>query len=212
VHRTTEATRSSVGRVAFLLGPISDGRLAAVLRDASGREPSYAAVGATRTGDMREVPGGFHVDHLRMDVAAVDPAGAFAAGVRALRGWEVHRGAGAPVFPAAAALAEGETVVVTLRLLPSLVTVAAPCRVVYVTDEPDRFGFGYGTLPGHPEAGEEAFHVVRTGEGIRFEIDVLWKPVHPLVRLGGPVSRRVQATMTRRYLAAFRRAVTTAAG
>jgi uncharacterized protein (UPF0548 family) len=116
------------------------------------------------------------------------------------------------VFPADVALAEGETVVVTLRLLPALVTVAAPCRVVYVTDEPDRFGFGYGTLPGHPEAGEEAFHVVRTPEGVRFEVDVFWKPVHPLVRLGGPVSRRVQAAMTRRYLAAFRKAVRTSAG
>ena len=29
--------------------------------------------------------------------------------------------------------------------------VRAPCRVVYVVDEPDRRGFAYGTLPGHPE-------------------------------------------------------------
>jgi uncharacterized protein (UPF0548 family) len=192
--------------VPFLLGPTSDDRLAAVLRAAGEREPAYGAVGATRTGG---VPGGFRVGHLRADITADDPDGAFAAGVRALRGWEVHRGARAPVFPAGAALVEGETVVVTLRLLPpSLVTMAAPCRVVYVTDEPDRFGFGYGTLPGHPEVGEEAFHVVRMSEGVRFEVDVFWKPVHPLVRLGGPVSRWVQAMMTRRYLAAFRRAVT----
>jgi uncharacterized protein (UPF0548 family) len=111
------------------------------------------------------------------------------------------------VFPADAALAEHATVVVTLRLLPSLVTVVAPCRVVYLTDEPDRFGFGYGTLPGHSEAGEEAFHVVRTPEGVRFEIDVFWRPAHPLVRVGGPVSRWVQAAVTRRYLTAFRKAV-----
>jgi hypothetical protein len=54
--------------------------------------------------------------------------------------------------------------------------------------------------------------VVRTPEGGRFEIDVLCRRVHPLVRLGGPVSRRVQAAMTRRYLTAFRRAVTVSAG
>ena len=41
------------------------------------------------------------------------------------------------MFPAGAPLVEGETVVVTLPL--SLATMAAPCRVVYVTDEPDRF-------------------------------------------------------------------------
>ena len=34
-----------------------------------------------------------------------------------------------------------------------------PCRVVYVVDEPDRRGFAYGTLPGHPESGEELFLV-----------------------------------------------------
>ena len=28
----------------------------------------------------------------------------------------------------------------------------APCRVVYVIDEPDVRGFAYGTLPGHPES------------------------------------------------------------
>lgn len=32
-----------------------------------------------------------------------------------------------------------------------------PCRVIYVIDEPERSGFAYGTLPGHPESGEELF-------------------------------------------------------
>jgi uncharacterized protein (UPF0548 family) len=40
-------------------------------------------------------------------------------------------------------------VVVTFHLGP--VHVKAPCRLVYVTDEVNRFGFAYGTLPGHPE-------------------------------------------------------------
>ena len=34
------------------------------------------------------------------------------------------------------------------------------CRVVAIVDEPDRFGFAYGTLPVHPEQGEESFLVV----------------------------------------------------
>lgn len=33
----------------------------------------------------------------------------------------------------------------------------APCEVVWTIDEPRRRGFAYGTLPGHPERGEEAF-------------------------------------------------------
>ena len=39
-----------------------------------------------------------------------------------------------------------------------------PCRIVWVVDEPDAFGFGYGTLRGHPDEGEESF-VVRGGPG-----------------------------------------------
>jgi uncharacterized protein (UPF0548 family) len=35
----------------------------------------------------------------------------------------------------------------------------APCRVIYTITEPRRKGFAYGTLPGHPESGEEAFTI-----------------------------------------------------
>jgi uncharacterized protein (UPF0548 family) len=33
--------------------------------------------------------------------------------------------------------------------------------VVWTVDEPNRIGFGYGTLQGHPESGEESFVVSR---------------------------------------------------
>ena len=32
-------------------------------------------------------------------------------------------------------------------------------------DEPQSAGFGYGTLPGHPERGEEAFEVEMGADG-----------------------------------------------
>jgi uncharacterized protein (UPF0548 family) len=40
-------------------------------------------------------------------------------------------------------------------VLAHLGPIRVPCRVVYVLDEPERRGFAYGTLPGHPESGEE---------------------------------------------------------
>ncbi|SIP67631.1 hypothetical protein BN9982_740001 [Mycobacterium tuberculosis] len=40
-------------------------------------------------------------------------------------------------------------------VLVGIAFLRAPCRVVYVIDEPDVRGFGYGTLPGHPVSGEE---------------------------------------------------------
>ena len=63
----------------------------------------------------------------------------------------------------------GERVV--SRIAPGIAT---PCRVVYVIDEPSRRGFAYGTLPGHPESGEEAFIVEID------ETDEVWFSVRPL--------------------------------
>ena len=40
-----------------------------------------------------------------------------------------------------------------------------PARVVAVVDRPDRCGFAYGTLEGHPVSGEEAFVLHRNGDG-----------------------------------------------
>jgi uncharacterized protein (UPF0548 family) len=43
-------------------------------------------------------------------------------------------------------------------------SVREPVRVVAVVDRPDRCGFAYGTLDGHPVSGEEAFVVHRTDD------------------------------------------------
>lgn len=77
-----------------------------------------------------------------------------------------------------------------------------------VVDEPDRYGFAYGTLPLHPEEGEEAFLVERGDAGeVRFRIVAFSRPSHWAARLGGPVSRRVQQRALRAYLDALQRAV-----
>ena len=67
--------------------------------------------------------------------------------------WGMLRGAGLRVEATSEVAAVGSEVIVHLG------PVRAPCRVVYVVDEPDRRGFAYGTLPGHAESGEERFVV-----------------------------------------------------
>jgi uncharacterized protein (UPF0548 family) len=125
-------------------------------------------------------------------------------GIDGLHLWVAHTGAGAMVFPLGAALAEGETVLVVLRTGPFFVV--APCRIVYVLDEPTRFGFGYGTLPGHPESGEESFVIDRDARGgVRFVVTAISRPAALLARLGAPVARRVQSRVTSRYLESLRR-------
>jgi uncharacterized protein (UPF0548 family) len=84
-----------------------------------------------------------------------------------------------------------------------------PCRVVWARTEGDEQGFAYGSLPGHPESGEESF-VVRLDQGgdVVFTTRVFSRLASPLARLGGPVSRAVQAAALDRYVASIRKAAT----
>jgi uncharacterized protein (UPF0548 family) len=75
---------------------------------------------------------------------------------------------------------------------------------VQVVDEPDRYGFAYGTLPGHPEQGEESFLLTRDGDTIHFEIAAFSRPHDLLTKLGGPVARAVQRRATQQYLDGMR--------
>ncbi|NIL65051.1 DUF1990 domain-containing protein [Salinispora arenicola] len=77
--------------------------------------------------------------------------------------------------------------------------------VLLAINEDDRAGFAYGTLPGHPECGEEAFLVRRDGMGqVYFEVRAFSRPGSLIARIAGPVGRLAQDVMTRRYLGAMR--------
>jgi len=105
-------------------------------------------------------------------------------------------------MPDDAGVTVGETVVFVVKTIGFWT--AAPCRVVYVVDEPDRFSFAYGTLPGHPEQGEAAMSVDRNeSEGVVFRIVSFSRTVEPLARLGSPVTRLIQRRVTNRYLEAL---------
>jgi len=178
------------------------GRLLESLRSA---ELTYPAVGATLAGSR---PAGFRYDHHGIALGFGDVT--FERGVRGLKGWRAHGAPGIRVFPDDAEICPGQTVVVSLGL--PFLALAAPCRIVEVIDEPDRWGFAYGTMPGHPEEGEEAFCVSRAGDGsVRFDITSLSRPGHLLVRLSGPIARGLQTMGAMSYLRALRRYVERAA-
>ncbi len=78
-------------------------------------------------------------------------------------------------------------------------------RVVYVIDEEDRRGFAYGTLPGHPESGEELFAVrydPATGD-VHAEVAAFSRHATWWSRLGSPVTSLAQRVITNRYLSAL---------
>jgi uncharacterized protein (UPF0548 family) len=181
----------------FRTGTVSSAKLFAIAEAQSELEVTYSPTAATLTGSL---PSGYH--HDRYETMLGDAPGTFQRACDGLRGWQAHIGAGLHVEPRNAP-SVGLTVVVAIRLGP--ITAIAPCRIVAVVDELHRFGFAYGTLPGHPESGEEAFTIDDTGQGVVFQIVAFSRPAAPLARLGAPVSRRIQIATTRHYLDALAR-------
>ncbi|GAA1607964.1 DUF1990 family protein [Actinoplanes couchii] len=159
---------------------------------------TYAEVGATREAPL---PPGYR--HVRRDIRIGDGPEVFDRAATALFGWRMHRGAGLGVLadrPPAPGLP------VVIRIGWGRLALTAPCRVVYRVDQPDQRGFAYGTLPGHPESGEEAFVLHLTANGtVRFRITAFSRPGTLLTRLGGPVTSMAQELATTRYLRSMRR-------
>ena len=75
-------------------------------------------------------------------------------------------------------------------------------------DEHTRFGFAYGTLTNHAEAGEEVFEVCLDPETdeVRYRIRATSWPRAMLARVGQPVVRALQARFRRDSAAAMTRA------
>ncbi len=168
-------------------------RLAILLADQCNRSFTYSAVGATQ----HSAPPGYR--HERYFQSLGSEPGTFGRAVAALNQWAPQRGAGMQLTPESPVLAQDGCVVLLQQMVGGFVTAAA--RIVYVVDEPSRFGFAYGTLPHHPVAGEEAFMVERDDRGnVSFVIEAFSRPRHPLARLGRPVSRLVQKRTARRYI------------
>ncbi|THG35181.1 DUF1990 domain-containing protein [Glaciibacter flavus] len=96
----------------------------------------------------------------------------------------------------------GMTAVLKLRVWG--LTFHAPVRVVYVLDEATRTGFGYGTMKGHPESGEEAWVLEhREDDSVWLTIRVFSKPAKLRYRIAAPILRSVQKKYTKRYLRAL---------
>ena len=185
----------------FRLGRLNEASLAEALAASARADLTYEPAGVT-LGDGR-LPG-HRTDRYEAELGS--GAEVFSRAVGGLRAWAAHRGAGVRVEPGDAPLVEGTTVVLVTRTGPA--SVLAACRVVAVVDEPRRFGFAYGTLPLHPESGEEAFLVERGDDDlVRFRVVAVSRPAHPLARLGAPVARLVQRRVTSGYLEGLRQAV-----
>jgi len=157
-----------------------------------GRHVTYAEVGATAS----SLPAGYR--HLRVWRTVGVGRDDFARAAAALLDWQVQRRSGARVL-ATGGVSEGAEAL--LRFGPAWLPVSAPVRVVYVVDEPGRCGFAYGTLPGHPVSGEEAFVVeLREDDSVVLTVTAFSRPARWPVRVIGPLAGVGQRLMAGRYL------------
>jgi uncharacterized protein (UPF0548 family) len=134
----------------------------------------------------------------------------FRSAIAALRRWEQFNLSWVEAWPSNTSIQSGEVVAVMGRAI-GLWWLNA-CRVVYVADETgpiSKFGFAYGTLPGHVESGEERFLIEwdRGENSVWYDILAFSRPHHFLTRLGYPVVRRTQKRFGRDSAASMLKAV-----
>ena len=129
---------------------------------------------------------------------------------RALLSWTHFDLGWVELFPPRAPVAVGTVVAIQIRHLGLWSLNGA--RVVYTVGSPtdgDRFGFAYGTLANHAEAGEELFEVAldRRTDDVTYCIRATSRPRAVLARLGQPAVRVLQARFRRDSGAAMKRAM-----
>jgi uncharacterized protein (UPF0548 family) len=157
---------------------------------------TYAEVGGTQG----VLPPEYH--HVRGSRVLGSGPDAFAVAASALLSWQVQLRAGVRVTASAPVAEPG--IVVLLSVGAGPLRISAPCRVVYTVTEPRRRGFAYGTLPGHPERGEEAFVIEHREDGrVAISVTAFSRPASLATRAAGPLGRLIQRRVTQRYLDAL---------
>lgn len=156
---------------------------------------SYAEAGAT----AGPLPAGYH--HIQREHPIGAGRAVFDEAATKLMSWELQRSAGVLVDASEPTARPGALVAVGVGPLNGA------CRVVYVVNEPNRCGFAYGTLQGHPEVGEEYFGVRfdPTSQAVYTQVIAFSRPGRWWSKAGSRFGAFVQQRITERYLRALGR-------
>ncbi len=174
----------------ILLKRPSDARIESFLSAQQALPFSYTEVGASRDGS----PPGYPVNRFRLQLGA--GAEIYARAVDALRGWKMYALDWTTVCPAEAPQDAGMTIGVLAHHFGTWSLNAT--RIIYRIEERgsvERYGFAFGTLPGHVEQGEERFTIERRHEdedAVWYELFAFARPKHILAWLGYPLARLIQ--------------------
>ena len=165
---------------------------------------TYTAVGST----IAKIPSGFIVDHTRVKIGSGEDV--FEAAKSALRRWDHFRLGWLEACHGTTPIQKGDVVAIVANTF-GLWWLNA-CRIIFVIDDTGataRFGFAYGTLPGHAAIGEERFLLEwdHSDNSVWYDILAFSRPNHLLARQGYPMVRRIQKRFGQESSDAMRRAV-----
>ncbi|MCU1645596.1 MAG: hypothetical protein JWN03_5871 [Nocardia sp.] len=152
---------------------------------------NYGPVGLTCPGDVDWGGAGSGYREYEKTVVVGHGEVDWRRAAEAVMGWEVKQRSGFRVEPQGGAtlrVTSGADFRITAAFGPF--AIHEPVRVVAVVDTLIRCGFAYGTLPGHPVSGEEAFIVHRSPDGTvaltlrsltRPAPDGVWRALFPVL-------------------------------
>lgn len=168
----------------FLLGSRVDSKVRRILERQKTSAFSYEGVGRTRT----LLPSG---EVNREQFLLGEGSLVFLRAKTAIQEWRMFEVSWVRLYHENVPLKPGNTVAILAGIF--VIWIVNVCRVVYVIDEPRRYGFAYGTLAEHAEAGEERFLVEwRDDNRVWYEVLAFSREKQLLARLASPIARRLQ--------------------
>ena len=151
---------------------------------------NYSLVGYTKTG-LR--PRGYNLDSNRFLLGK--GRACFEQAKRGIQDWQMFQLGWVRLLPDTTPIEVGEVVSVNFRLLG--LWWSNSCEIVYTIDEPNNYGFAYGTKS-HVESGEEIFRVwIDEEEQVFYEIQAFSRPGIWLTWLAYPITRVYQRKFVR---------------
>ncbi len=203
LYRQTQSSADSARQ--FYRRPPTHIQIDAFLQQQASQPFSYPDVGATKA----TTPRNYVVDHNRIGLGRGERV--YRQACAALQRWEMFNLPWLRLCWPTAPLNEGITVGIIAQV--GGVQILNACRIVYTihaeTEGCWRFGFAYGTLPGHIERGEERFLIEwdRQDDTVWYDILAFSQPAHWLVWLGYPVARIFQRRFANDAKAAMQRSI-----
>jgi uncharacterized protein (UPF0548 family) len=150
---------------------------------------TYPDVGATREDVL---PAGY--SHLDVRTELGRGPEVFRRAAESLMTFRMHRAIPVRITTSAPRAVEGAAVTVTLAGF-----LKAPCGIIWTEDGERTAGWAYGTLKGHPEAGEESFLVEHRDDGsVWLIVRAFSRPGTPLARLATRIIPHAQRLYARR--------------